>query len=996
MLLLMNILRSRYRGVIHFYPADADSPPEIEFSDGEGPEQVMNQIQDFAVPEIRKSIEPLGPYLRWEELDLETGVLRRHRSRFHDRFEFVLCPDELGIILMLPEGPAETGAAVVSDEASASRKTARPWVPLRPLAEPGPEHLAAIGWSVAEPSFKWRYVQTRYAPPTLEMTWSCDTLPTHWASQVLAEAAYLDCHFDEGRRCQMNPTRDGLLVYRGFYPLPEGSGRPASLEMQLHQPLVVVGPEANGSDTGRHHELDEEIPATVEAHDFRAIIDDRPTRLVARADLDRLFEAEVLTPEDVLLPEVIPARAVPGLPWDLEVEAVGRTTSTDSESHPPDRLTAEGTSRQYRWRLVPRRAAHGDFAAENRGRWSDISWEGATPSLAFGLGAFDPSEAPRIMRIENRRASVAWQIEANDEGGSVCLCVPHWVPVGCPGHVALPPRESPGFDYAAEVRASLDGVDERFVIDQRSEVPGNRLFLGPRRWRFRDEHRGAITDAEAFGEGAGCVRWRRSVGERDVGQREIGPTDWAGGSAPVLLLHQQDNDGLQWGGLYAPRKVPWDALEEVPAEPTSDPEEILLVPRAPSQGIGATETPQEQMPAIWIDLWGFICRYDAHSVSFARSRGETSEPTAWIARTGLDLFPRQSGHLLRAFSPIYVVRDPEPRTFRLRPTAPRPTLHLGRELDSGALPSGPQDSLVLEIGNETFVRYQLTKNGRPPERFEPGRVPGTRLRFDRIGRQTVWLALEQRRGREHPHHQRDRGSGYILSWNASEGWLLRGFYAHQDTAVELGMARQGDRQRRVFLGGPGAGRISAFQLTIDQHGDQWSETAPESVTDEITPDTIRAWENDHFAPEHRPGTLRDYGMRILQHATGDLPWIFEFFDGEARAGKDLPLGIRVWELHGEVDDEWIEGARELGEDLDTDEVEIVANISPTPDTEVAGPEPDSEPAPAEPMPDSTPAMSEPASEPEPAPQVLRDDEAAPETAPEPGKRILRADDDDDF
>ncbi len=204
MLLLMNILRSRYRGVIHFYPADADSPPEIEFLDGEGPEQVMNQIQDFAVPEIRKSIEPLGPYLRWEELDLEAGVLRRHRSRFHDRFEFVLCPDELGIVLVLPEATGETGAA----ETDAGRELARPWVPLRPLAEPSSEHLATIGWSVEEPSFKWRYVQTRYAPPTIEITWSCATLPPHWAAQMLTEAAHLDCHFEEGRHCQMNPTRD--------------------------------------------------------------------------------------------------------------------------------------------------------------------------------------------------------------------------------------------------------------------------------------------------------------------------------------------------------------------------------------------------------------------------------------------------------------------------------------------------------------------------------------------------------------------------------------------------------------------------------------------------------------------------------------------------------------------------------------------------------------------------------------------------------------------
>ena len=926
MLLLMNILRSRYRyrGVIYFHPAEADSPPEIEFSDAEGPEQVMNQIQDFAVPEIRKSIEPLGPYLCWEELDLEAKVVRRHRSRFQDRFDFVLCPDELGIELILP---------TVGNERDAARgdcEQTRPWVPLRPLAEPGEAHLAAIGWSVESPEFQWRYLQTRYAPPTIEMTWSCASLPAHWASQILAGAKLLDCRFGDDKRCPMNPTRDGLLVYRGFYPLPDGSERPASLPVRLRQPLTVTGPEAmlNGAERhgderleGERHVLDRDVPATVRALDFRAVISGRSTRLVARADLEQQFEAEVLTAEDVLLPELIPAGAIPGLPWPLEA------TSAGIEKHDgEDRGTASETggndeATRHRWRLAP------SPQDRTQGRWQDVAWEHDPPSLGFGLGSFDASRAPRITHIENRRASVAWRMEASDEGGNMCLCVPYWVPVGCPGQAALPShgpspsRRGPthttslhnGFDYAAEVRANLDGLEERFVIDQRSEVSFNRLFLGPRRWRFRDEENGAITDGEALGAGAGCVRWRRSTGDVSEGTQpetskwspanaspDLKPTDWAGGSAPVLLLRKDMENTLHWGGLYAPQTVPWDAIEELPAEPTPTPDEVLLVPRS---------------PAIWIDLWGFVCRYDAQRVSFTHSHGEDSEPTAWIARTGLELFPRQSGYLLRSFSPIYAVRSAEPRIFSLRLTAPRPTLHLGHELDAE---SGPKGGLALEIGAETYVRYQLTAPGRLPDSFEPGRVPGTRLRLDRIGRQVVWLAVEQRQG------EAGRRAGYLLSWDATQGWLFRGFFAHPGAAAELGMVRQGTQHRRIFLGGEGTSRVSAFHLTIDRQGARWSETAPEAMISRVTVDMIRTWETDHFAPARRPASLQNFGMRILQQAAGDEPWIFEFFDGTSQTDADLPAGIRVWELHGEPDDELVSGARELGKDSDTEEIEIQA------------------------------------------------------------------------
>ncbi len=942
MLLLTNILRSRYRGVIHLYPDDADSPPEIEFSGGEGPEQGMNQIQDVAVPEIRKHVEPLGPFLRWEELDFEAGVVRRHRTSFGDRLEFVLCPDELGIELVLPADGVETGEPGDGP---------RPWVPLRPLGEPGPEQLAAIGWTVTEPELTWRYVKTRYRSLALEMTWSCGDLPGSWAARVLADAGHLECHLgtdSEDRaagddlRCRMNPTRDGLLVYRGHHPLPERAKRPARWRMSLEQPLVVTGPKTAQAPRA----LDEPLTTTVEALDFRAIVGGRTTRLVARADLDQPFEAEVLTTEDVLLPEVIPAGTIPALPWELAVEPAGL-------EHGDAPVRGEEPSRR-RWLLKGRPREDG------QGRWRDVVWEDHPPSLGFGLGSFDASRAPRVTRIENRRASVGWRMEASDEGGSLCLSVPHWVPVGCPRQVALPPHDEGrdgGFDYGAEVRATLGGLEERFVIDQRSEIPSNRLFLGPRRWCFRDQRHGLTSGVEALGAGAGCVRWRCSAvaGEssgREISptgrtaasdgkplSREISPTDWTAGSAPVLLVRKEGDSPLHWGSLYSPRAVPWDALEEVTPEPTADPEELLLVPRSPASPRRGANGRSGKAAAIWIDLWGFICRYDSHAIAFRRGHGEADELTAWVAGTGLELFPRRSGHLLRSFSPVYAVRDPQPRVLELRPTVPRPTLHVGRELDAGG------DSLVLEIGGETFVRHQLAEPGEAPAAFEPGRVPGTRLRLDRVGRQVVWLAVEQR------HGGRGRRAGYLLSWDVAGGWLLRGFFAHRDAAVELGRVRQRDQGRRLLLGGEGASRASAFRLTIDAEGDHWNDQTPEQVTRRITPELIEEWETHHFAPERRPLLLRDYGMRILQQSAGDEPWIFEFFDGGSKAEAGPPAGIRIWALPGEAErPRW----RASGATWLTD------------DARALGDDPSEEP---------TTAQNLPAT---------------------PTKRILRADDDDDF
>ncbi len=980
-MLLMGILRTRYHGVIHLYPADAGSRPEIEFLGGEGPQQAMDQIQSFAVPRIREAIEPRGPYLRWEELDLEAGALRRHRSRFRDRFEFVLSPDERGIELLLPpDGNAPAGG--------------RPWVPLRPLAEPPAEQRSALGWTVERPEFSWRYLHTRQAPPTLEMTWSCPSLPRTWAQQVLRDSARLQCRFGDGTagtldldtpslgtpdrgtldldtpslstpdrgtldldtpnlstldldtpnlstpdldapfHCQLDPTRDGLLVYRGYYPLPADARRPARRRITLKQPLVVLEPD--GDEASR--DLDADIPATVEALDFRAVLAERTTRLIAGDDLGQPFRAEVLTPEDVLLPEEIPAGTIAGLPWRLAVESAGNERHRGDRPSPDGAPGAQEGQTLHRWTLTPRPAS-GD-----RGTWEEVAWDGEPPAVAFGLHLRQSRDrAPRITRIDHRRATVGWRLETSEDDELLCLTVPHWVPVGCPEQVALPDRGK-GFDYASEVRAHLGGLEERFHIDQSSEVSANRVFLGPRRWRFRDELHGEVADGEALGEAAGCVRWRPPTaavgGSRATG---MSPTDWAGGSAPVLLVRTGKGNARAWGSLYAPATIPWDVLDEVPAEPGAAPAApattVLLVPRS--------EPAEARRQAIWIDLWGFVCRYDRHTLRFAHSRGESSDIHAWLAAAGLEPFPRRQGLLVRSFAPLYAVRDREPRVFSFQPTAPRPTLRIGRQLDRG---TGHQ---VLEVGAATLVRSELAGLGGPPTAFGPGRVPGTllRLEFDRR-RRVAWFALEQQRRGE------GRQAGYLLSWDAGAGWRFRGFFARPGAPVELGTVRHGAERRRVLLGDETCRHRRAFRLTIDPGGDRWSAATPEEIARGVTPGMLREWERSYFARDRRPALLRTYGMRLLRQPDADPRWVFEFFERVTDGALGSPLGIRVWEPRADAPEEILTaGVKTLGGDAA--------------DTRIADARIAEEPAEPPPDPKTPPSGST-------------------------GKRILRPDDDDDF
>lgn len=861
------LARSGFRGVIHLSTAARGGPPEVEFRGAEGPGEVMDQIQTFAVPWIKKAVDPAGPALLWEELDPEAGELRRRRSLFPERLDFELCRDEQGIELLLESEAGQTG---------------RVWVPLRALAEPGRRQRAALGWSVEEPRFGWRYLGIGHVP-TIEIAWRCGSIYRTWAEEIERRFPALRCRLGPKSVCQLSRVPGGTLLYRGHFPLARDSWLPARWRLGLEMPLVVA---AEGERARRL--VDDEVPVTVEALDFRAVVGGRPTRLVSLDDLAQRFEAEVLTLEEVLLPDEIPAGMISGLPWTVSVERHAPESAAAPASG--EVRTRPAFARHRRWTLRP----------ESDGRWGEVDWRDDPPRLDLGLGAAESGRPPEIARIPDRKATVGWRLGAPEASGELLrFTLPYWIPMGALGGVLAVPCRDHAFEYASEVRAWIDGLEERFSIDPASELPRRRLFLEPRRWRFYGDRAGEVQDAEALGEVSGHVRWLRPASPANGGGTEVSPCDWAAGSAPVLLVRrpaedEPDRHVLDWGGFWTPEAVPWQALEEVRPERTAF--DLVLTPRS-------------SVPAVWVSLWGFLCRYDRRAVIFSQTRREPQEIVTWIARAGLELFPRSPAPpLLRSFSPLYAVRDGDATVFALEPGSPRPVLRLGHGLTGAA---GPQAVRSIHVGAGTYLRFQLAAAGRPPDFFSTGRVPGRALLLPWDDeREVLWLAVRQERepAAESPE------AGYLISWDAVAGWRFRGFFAERDAAVELGKVCVADQTARVFLGGETRAGRRAFHLTVGPDGHSWSASTPEETAARVSAEAISEWERHYFARDRLPAALGDHEVRILSHPSDGGAWVFELLEREHVLALDPPPGIRVWEPQEGASERHLEGVRVLGEE----------------------------------------------------------------------------------
>lgn len=832
----------------------------MEFVGGEGPDQLLDRIQSRAIPLIRKAQETRGRFLRWQHLEKDTGVIRRHRSPLNGQLRFELSDDERAIELLLhgKSSPAHHDPVPL-----------RPRVPLTDPAnsdDPAPG-TAMIDWTVEPPLFSWRY-RHRGKAIVLEMTWSCPTLPPAWAEQLRQQHPRLHCQCGSQLTVEMAPSSDGPLTYHGeltLNPPVSQATLPAVLAIYLRQPVVLWSgqipktSDSSGPDTAPSNEVRARVPVSLEARSISALVQGRRTRWITDEDLDEPFQAEVLTASDVLLPGRLPAGVLRGVPWPLTV--------TPDDAPPDDGLPPVGR----RWRISAQPPDAPDAASDKvlAGSWREIRWQPSEnenePRLRFGLGVFDRQEAPFLQRVRSRQAVLSWRLEGLDNDTTdtdlLCLAEPRWTSPERLG-LSLAARgagssaksgEGAENSPVAEISLGAEAPGEWLRLDASSELPWPRLHLDPQHWRFYDAN-GEVSDGEALGEVQGHVRWRRP--EQDT---DLAPAAWASGNAPVLLMRR--SDARSWGGLYCPEPVPWDALAEVPPEAT--PNGTLLNPSSP-------------VDSLWIDLQGYLTRYDRQRFTFLDTFGEV-EVTAWLARVPLPVFPRERSFLLRSFAPFHAVRSPFRHLLQLTASHPRPVLAFGRDLDT----SGPQ---LLDVGPDTRLRYHLADTpAEMPDVFGPGRIPGSRLRLPGVRPHSLWLALET-----------DPASGFLISWSAEGGWQLRGFFHSNGTAVRLGVDEDG---REIRLGADPGTDGRSFRLTLNRGEAAWSREAPEHVVRQVNTSEIAAWERGFFAPENRPDVLRSYGFRVVTQPDETGPWVFEL--SERSAGEDpsaIPSGIRAWEL----------------------------------------------------------------------------------------------------
>ncbi len=866
----MSFLRSQpqtYRGTLRFPPPErrGADPPAVSF-DEEGPEQLLNAFEDHALPAIQKAIawSRSGGELTWEELDAEAGRLRRRRTPVAGELRFEVTADELGVELLLP------------------KVEARPWVALQPGLEPGADRRARLGWVAGEPVFTWRYAETD-GRRKIELVWSLAGLPDAWArSLVPADDEPVSCRVDDGTACPLKASVSGGLRLAGDLVVTANEPRPARRRFRLVPPLAVVDEDEAGPGG-----FDDEVLATLEAIDFRARIAGRATHFVAVDEFPRTFEAELLTAPEVLLPDRLPGDTFAGVSWPLEVR----------ERDPATASYRGAAVAARRWLLT---SETGEGAA-TPARWQDVLWDGEPPAIVCcpaGRG-----DELRIEVLESRRARVTWNVGANADDSLLLTTVPQWRPVAHRRELAAA-IEAGAYDYAPGVQAEIDGLEERFTVDESSELPAQRLILGPDSWSVRDPLGRAVEAAETLGLVGGNVRWRPPAAAAE-GPRT--PTDWTGGSAPALVIDRsgsgqpgsgQPGSGQveRWGALYAPVPVPWERLREIPPVAGDDAREAGPRVAGPRD---LTLEPTTAPRSLWLSLWGFVGRYDRVELSFAHHRGRR-QVVAWIADAGLPLFPPPGDFLLRSLAPLYAVRVSQPWTFRFRTTA-RPTLEIGARL------LAPERGPRFELGPETRCRTQVADADTPPQSFGPSGIPGTLVRWPRVGDRVLWCAVDAiPEPGSIPGRMR-----VLLSWDAGNRWRFRGFYSPPREAVELGRVRfRGDGAERSVLLGAGLGsRARPFTLELGEQL-RWSGNTPKAVKEQVTDEMIQRWE-ETFAlrAADKPEPLAGYAYRLRP---GEM--VLEFYRQERSSPIDQVLAIRAWEPDDDAGPEPAEAIRRVGQE----------------------------------------------------------------------------------
>ena len=859
-------------------------------------QEYSDPLEKTVIPALNGALRGAADerYLLWEELEAGPGNLARlvrHRTPLGTELPFVQTGLGVSFVVEQPEGSEEAGD---SDSGFLDR---HPWIPNMPEGPMPPKAVAQIGWSPAKPQFWWFYGQSSEGgPPAIEVSWRLEGLPVNWLEEGLVHLQEVPCLIDGESFPLMRRETSGVLWFHGRLPLAADAGRPPRRQFHLRAPLVVV---EGGTSFGDIEGLQ---VATVEAADYVAILPDRETRLVTRADLDLSLEAEVLVVSHVLLPETLPAAEL-GLPWDLEATALGEV---ERELKPPTQAVSEGPQVWRRWQLRPR------LGGAVTATWREV-FPGAyleeEPCISFGLGA--SVEAPEIRHVADRTATITWNIGNRNSGRflpqgaeghdtPLYFCTPQWLPSGYPLDTPLPiPVDE--FEFQPEVEATFRGLRERFHLDPSSELPRCRLLLEADRWRSWREEGEELYASIVLGAAEGYVRWRRAPGRRPR------PADWARGSAPVLLVEKVGEQVDTWGGLYVPpgessAEVPWVHLEEV--LPAWDGE---------LRRYSLTVRPTATM--VWLALWGFLSRFDRRKIS-VQAIGSRKSLVAWISDAGLPLFPPRRDLLLRSFSPLYCIKNRDkPRRLHLDASIPRPTLEIGEDLFS-------EDGLrSIQLSKTTRMWTQIVERDERPDDFgwpgNPGGKPFL-LKEDLAGR-VLWLLLERPLDPSATSRE-EHELRLVLSWDRDRGWCFRGFYDEPSVPVPLGPVYGiGPASEATPVQSPvrPAPLESGFPMVLDDGRNQrqfhlvfengcpkWHGDTPKEAL-AVSPKELLRWAEEYFDRSHTPAALARFDHDDAEFLGETVRVDFRQHHPVVALGRIL--AIRAWQPRPGSTDEDLRG-----------------------------------------------------------------------------------------
>lgn len=753
--------------------------------------------------------------LRWEELDLEKGIVRQREAAVGVRIPCLLSLEK-GAVRLHPAGDDGWVSAIGSDDSESV--------------------LTRTGWETHVPRLDWRYVSAG-AAARVRMRWSAVGLPELWKQRIGEKWPVLRCVIAGAGEARLVYTPATVLEYEGTFTTDSNAELVERRSFEIEQALQLQLRDGSLSGTTFNE------PASFDVRDIHADTRSGWSRYVADTDTELPVTLAVFVPEGALLPEFLTCgRNVDGTSV-LRARRLGGRLPPPAfarDIEPPP-TTPVGTEA---WLLQSDQTWDSLFSGARE--WQVPSGSGTVAAHAC------------VWRVPDRRTRRAFVV-TQAENELLAQISEEWMVPGAGGGTTLG-REAKVDRFGPRVPLVENGLQEWFDRDSGSGLPQIRLLLGPDSWSVYAGGE-VVSAASVYGDVGGGVRWRLKSDERRLPRA----ADWASAGVPVLVT--RPGDPLCWGGLHVPEPVPWTILR--PIQPQSH-SPVIRIPATPG------------VLGLWIDLGGHVAGYERAGAVLVSATGAETHVVLWVARTPLPLFPKADATLLRSFAPLHVVRDsaePFLLHYSANPDSPRPTLRMGSALVDGNRPS------AMKLGGGTHIASAWSSQ-QPPARFAGDAIPGMHSSLEGEGH-TLWLALEVPHGAVASAGR----SGYLLRWDAENGWSLGGFFAAPGAPIWLGASAVDGHAIVLEEAEP---RASEFRLVLERGAEPRWEGAP--LPELPSADALRDWiEGQRMEFQLRPEPLQGYTPELIRERH---PRVVAFRREFSVPAERLP--IRVWELSPEA------------------------------------------------------------------------------------------------